>query len=162
MAFTFLLCSCLLDMKIPLDWLNRNEKEQVTKTHLASLKQQLYVPHGVTFLQESESVDYPNSFSFDFYLSDCFGGAITIVYGTNQSRAEIRQAYAQALSAANWALGPGYKLNESYAVYSKGNEDQLIIDTVEPDVTPTGQYFNVIYSVRLDYQAPSHFDCRGG
>lgn len=139
------------------DWMNRNQKGQVAQARLSPVRSELYTPWDVAVLKESEDVRPPNY----FIGSECFGASVMIIYGSNRPIDEIREEYARALTAAHWELDPGYKPAEYFAVYKKGNEYHLTIDTSEVVGRPMDQDFQVIYSVFLAYMTPSYNGCTG-
>lgn len=152
---SFFLSSVVIYSPMLVDWIHRNEKAELAKMRLAELRSELYIPQEVVVLEEHEGIRSLN------YFNDCFGAGVTIVYGSNRSRSEIRADYAQALKAAGWELNPGYKLVEDYQVYKKGDENQLSVDTTEAIPNPTGQDYQVIYSLMLIYTSPGYNQCHG-
>jgi len=152
---SFFLSSLVIYSPMLMDWMRRNEKAQLAKMRLAELRSELYVPQEVAVLKETEGIQSLN------YFNDCFGAGATIIYGSNRSRDEIRADYAQALKEAGWELDSGYKFVEDYQVYEKGDEKQLSIDTTETIPNPTGQDYQVIYSLMLIYTSPGYNQCHG-
>jgi hypothetical protein len=136
----------------------RNQREQMAKEKLTLVRSELYTPQGVSVLKESESLRLPPTY---FSAFQCFGARANIIYGTNQSIDEIREAYARALTQANWELDSGYKPSKDYIVYSRGDEYEMIINTLADITDPSAENFKEIYSVTLSFMTPSHHGCTG-
>lgn len=152
---SFFLSSVVIYAPMLIDWMHRNEKAQLAKTRLAELRSELYVPQGVVVLEEDEGIRSLN------YFNDCFGAGVKIVYGSNRSTSDIRADYAQALKNTGWELDPGYRPDEYYQVYKRGEENHLAIDTMEMVPNPSEQDFQVIYSIWLIYIWPAYNKCYG-
>ncbi len=150
-TITFLVSSILLYLPMGIDWVTRNQMEQVARAKVSLIRSELYIPQGVSVLKEGEGVIPPNSFVW----WRCVSADITIFYGTNRPIDEIREEYTHGLTKASWELDPGYKHDDYYIVYRKGDEYHLTIDLLENFHEPAGQDFKVIYSVVLEYVTPS-------
>ena len=149
--------SALMYQPMAKDWTIRKQKEQIARAKLAPVRSEMYIPQGVTVLKESEGFHPPDYFGG----FGCFGISVKIIYGTNRPIDEIREEYAHELTEANWNLDSGYKPVEDYMVYKKGDEYQVVIDTLEDFTAPIEQDFEVIYSVILRYWTPSYDKCTG-
>ena len=139
------------------DWLIRNQKEEIAKAKLSTVRSELFFPQDVMVLQEREGFLPPDYFGG----FQCFEGRIRIIYGTDRPTDEIREEYARGLTESNWALDPGYKPDENYIVYKKGSEYHLTIDLLEDLAEPIRQKFKLIYSIFLTYVSPPYNVCTG-
>jgi len=136
-----------------MDWVTRNQMEQVAKAKVSLVRSELYLPQGVAVLKEGQGVIPPNS----FVAWRCVSAHVKIFYGTNRPIDEIREEYTHGLTKANWELDPGYEHqpDDDYIIYRKGDEYHLTINLLEVFTEPAEQDFKVIYSVVLEYVTPS-------
>jgi len=152
-TISFIVSSVLLYQPMMIDWVIRNQMEQVARAKVSVVRSELYIPEGVSVLKESEGVIPPNS----FVEWRCVSAHLKIFYGTNRPIDEIREEYTHGLTKANWELDPGYehKPDDYYIIYRKGDEYHLTINLLEDFTEPAEQDFKVIYSVVLEYVTPS-------
>ncbi len=155
---SFLASSLLLYRPLLVDWMIRNQREQVAREKLTLVRSKLYTPLGVSVLKESESFRLPATY---FSAFQCFGASANIIYGTNRSIDEIREVYSRALTDANWKLDSGYKPSKDYIVYNRSDEYEIVINMLEDFTEPPAENFKAIYSVTLSYMTPSHHGCTG-
>ena len=155
--FSFLVSSVLLYRPMLMDWIIRNQKEQIANAKLSPVRSELYIPQGVVVLQERQGFLPPDYFGG----GKCFEGRVRIIYGTNRPADEIREEYAHGLTESDWELDPGYKPDGNFIVYKKGNEYHLTIDLSGVFIEPMEQDFKLIYPIFLTYVNPPYNGCTG-
>jgi hypothetical protein len=154
---SFLASSVLIFKPMLMDWTIRNQTEQIARAKLSPIRSELYTPQGAVVLHERQGFLPPDYFGG----FNCFEGRINILYGTDRLTDEIREEYAHGLTESHWELDPGYKPDENYIVYKKGNEFYLTIDLLKDSTEPVKQDFKLIYSIFLTYVNLPYHSCKG-